>query len=128
MQIDEQIRLLKHAMNQFNISTEVPGCGMTIDQILVYIPQLTARKQKFEGLASRLPRQRKVDYGRRATNNIEYEYANYDVEKVREDLAALSDELAKTQTAGNDFNAMRSLQGIRYVFFIYYFLYIIAAG
>ena len=47
-EVDEKIRRLKHAMNQFNISTMVPECGMTIDQILVYIPQLTARKQKLE--------------------------------------------------------------------------------
>ena len=55
-QIDEKIRLLKHTLNQFNISTMVPECGMTIDQILVYIPQLTARKQRLEEMVSRLPK------------------------------------------------------------------------
>ena len=42
--IEGQIRALKHAINTFNLSQGVPGFGMTIDQMLVYIPQLTARK------------------------------------------------------------------------------------
>ena len=109
-QIDEKIRLLKHAMNQFNISTMVPECGMTIDQILVYIPQLSARKQRLEEMVSRLPRQRKESYSRIATNNIEYEYANYDLEEVRRDLTALSDELAKAQTALDVVNNTATLE------------------
>lgn len=88
----------------------VPECGMTIDQILVYIPQLTARKQKLEEMASRLPKRRKENYGRVATSNIEYEYANYDPAKVREDLIALSDELAKAQTALDVVNNTATLE------------------
>lgn len=110
VEVDEKIRRLKHAMNQFNISTMVPECGMTIDQILVYIPQLTARKQKLEEMASRLPKRRKENYGRVATSNIEYEYANYDPAKVREDLIALSDELAKAQTALDVVNNTATLE------------------
>ena len=41
--LEAQIRRLKHTVNTFNLSQEIPGFDMTIDQMLVYIPQLTAR-------------------------------------------------------------------------------------
>ena len=46
--LEEKTRKLKHAINTFNLQQEVPGFEMTIDQMLVYIPQLTARKKKLD--------------------------------------------------------------------------------
>ncbi|MFR1061359.1 MAG: hypothetical protein ACLSEY_13180 [Enterocloster sp.] len=45
--LQAKIRMVKHALNCFNVATEVPGFGMTIDQLLVYIPQLSRRKQNW---------------------------------------------------------------------------------
>ena len=91
------IRKVKHAVNMFNVSQEVPGTGMTIDQILVYIPQLTERKRKLSILRSAQKKQRKDSY--RGTNLIEYEYANYDIDKADADYQAVTDELASVQNA-----------------------------
>ncbi len=44
--VDKKIRLLKHTINCFNTTHMVPGFDMTIDQILVYIPQLSERKAR----------------------------------------------------------------------------------
>ncbi len=96
---NEKIRLLKHAMNQFNVSQTVGDTGMTIDQVLVYLPQLTYVCQRLEKLQERLPKRRSDVGGVGRNLIIDYEYANYPVEKAREDYARVSDELARVQTA-----------------------------
>ena len=57
--IESKIRKVKHAINVFNTTHEVPGFGMTVDQMLVFIPQLSARKRVLSGMAQRLPKARK---------------------------------------------------------------------
>ena len=54
-ELEDKIRKIKHAINQFNLTQDVPGFNMTIDQMLIYIPQLTARKNKLNRMRSRLP-------------------------------------------------------------------------
>lgn len=56
--IEEKIVSLKHAINIFNTTYMIEDFDMTIDQMLVYIPQLTARKKKLERMAVRLPKER----------------------------------------------------------------------
>ena len=94
--IDSQIRKVKHAINTFNLTHEVPGFGLTVDQMLVYIPQLTSQKAKLYNMKNRLPKTREYI---RVAGIIEYSYANYDVEAVKRDYEAVSEELAKAQTA-----------------------------
>ena len=43
---EEEIRKLKHALNVFNASNKVPGFEMTVDEMLVYLPQLSREKNK----------------------------------------------------------------------------------
>ena len=95
--LEAKVRLIKHAINQFNISTEVPGFAMTVDQMLVYIPELTQKKRRLAAMASRLPKERVNSYGSKTI--VEYTYTNYDPEKVAADLVAVGDELARAQTA-----------------------------
>ena len=45
-ELEGTIRRLKHAINRFNTTQVVDGFGITIDEMLVYIPQLTKRKSK----------------------------------------------------------------------------------
>ena len=67
--------------------------------MLVYIPQLTARKNKLERMRSRLPRERVQDSYSRNSTLVEYEYSNYDIQKVAADYSSVADELARAQNA-----------------------------
>lgn len=111
-EIDKKIRTLKHAINKFNISTEVPGTGMTVDQVLILIPQLTSEKIKLWNMQSKLPKQRErsSEYNRSGSNIIDYRYANYDIETAKKDYMTVSDELAKVQTALDLVNSTETME------------------
>ena len=100
----ERIRKVKHAVNLFNAGTVVPGFDMTIDRMLVYIPQLNERKRRLSEMALRLPKERNRAYASAGNTVIEYTYANYDVEEARRMLAEVTDTLAKAQTALDELN------------------------
>lgn len=94
--LEARIRRVKHAVNCFNCSTQVPGFDMTIDQMLVYLPQLSARKQKLSGMKNVLPRTRVTRF---SSNLVEYTLINYDQAQVAADYEAVADELARAQNA-----------------------------
>ena len=95
-ELDAKIRTVKHAINTFNLTHEIPDFGMTIDQALIYIPQLSARKSRLASMKERLSKERdSIKPG----GIIEYTYTNYDVKKASEDYYKVTDELAKLQTA-----------------------------
>lgn len=104
-QLQAQIRTLKHAVNQFNCSTQVPGFDMTIDQMLVYLPQLTAKKHKLTEMKNRLPKTRVTRYN---SNLVEYTLTNYDLAQVEADFEAVSDELSRAQHALDKVNTSES--------------------
>ncbi|MBQ1490957.1 MAG: hypothetical protein IIZ39_03265 [Blautia sp.] len=105
VEIEDKIRRLKHSLNCFNVSYVIPGFDMTIDQMLVYIPQLSARKRRLNLMRSALPKERvKEPYGR-GGNIIEYNYANYDIDMAQEEYDAVSDLLARAQNALDTANA-----------------------
>jgi len=102
--LELKIRKLKHALNLFNISTVVPEYGITVDEMLVLIPQLSGRKQKLAEMASHLPKAREESsYGRNG-NIIDYRYVNYDLDAVNYDLLKVTDELSKAQLALDSVN------------------------
>ena len=103
--IEENIRTLKHAINVFNLSQEVPGFDMTIDQMLVYIPQLTARKKKLDYMRKKLPREREESGYGRSSNIVEYKYANYDIAAVEADYIKTADKLSEAQNALDHVNS-----------------------
>lgn len=99
-EVEQKIIKLKHAISIFNVNTEVPGFDMTIDQLLVYIPQLTERKTKLAKMSDRIPKQRascERFYGN--SNIVEYDYANYDIQQATLELTAVAEELSKAQTS-----------------------------
>ena len=102
--LEERIRKLKHAINQFNVSTRVEQFNMTIDEMLVYIPQLTRQKQKLQVMKNKLPKSRVQQRYGGSSNIIDYEYTNYDLDKVHQDYDAVSDELARAQLALDTLN------------------------
>lgn len=109
--LEARIRQVKHAVSSFNLAQEVPGFeGMTIDQMLVYIPQLNRRKAKLALMQQRLPKQReRVSYGG-GSQIIDYSYANYDLEAVRADYEKVSEELSRAQTALDLVNTTAQLE------------------
>lgn len=109
--LEVRIRQVKHAVSSFNLAQEVPGFeGMTIDQMLVYIPQLNRRKAKLALMQQRLPKQReRVSYGG-GSQIIDYSYANYDLEAVRADYEKVSEELSRAQTALDVVNTTAQLE------------------
>ncbi len=107
-EIETKIRKLKHALNVFNATTVVPEFGMTIDEMLVFIPQLTVRKNKLATMKDKLPKVREQSY----TNSsvLDYRYLNYDVNAVAAEYEKVSDTLAKAQNALDAVNMTRTLE------------------
>ena len=102
--LEKKIRTVRHALNVFNSTHTVPGFDMTVDQILVYIPQLTARVSKLSEMKSKLPKMRVEDRYGKSSNIIDYTYVNYDLKKVESDFEKISDELSKAQIALDTLN------------------------
>ena len=100
--LSKKIRKVKHAINAFNNTTVVPEFGITIDELLVYIPQLSAKKAKLRGMADALPKARENNYGK--SNIIDYRYVNYDIKQVKADLDTVTEELSKAQLALDTIN------------------------
>lgn len=96
---NRKIRVVKHAINCFNAAQLVGDSGMTIDQVLVYIPQLTEMRNRLYTMQNRLPKQRSSVGGIGSNTVIDYLYANYSVEQAKADYISVSDELRRIQTA-----------------------------
>ena len=100
--IDElttRARKVKHAINVFNTTQVIPEFDITIDEMLVLIPQLSAKKKKLANMAARLPKQRAESRVYSEPKFIDYTYANYDVKKVKTDLKKTATMLSKAQLA-----------------------------
>ncbi len=108
--LNADIRKVKHAINVFNTTHAVPGFDMTIDEMLVYIPQLTAKKARLLAMSSRLPKERKSVSGYGTNAVIDYLYANYDVSKAAEDYGAVSELLSRAQTALDIVNSTETME------------------
>ena len=104
--LEGQIRMVKHAINQFNLTHTVEGFDMTVDQMLVYIPQLSERCSKLDTMAD-MPRKKR--YNSRS-NLIEYEYTNYDPEQVRAYYQAAKDLLNQAQLALDALNQSETME------------------
>lgn len=105
--VESKIRRVKHAINKFNVTTMVPGFDMTIDQLLVYIPQLSRKQQKLSELRIAPPRTRVDHY---QSNIIDYQYINYDLKQVEQDYRSVSDELARAQIALDKLNTTKTFE------------------
>ena len=111
-QLDElalKIRRIKHALNLFNTQTVIPGYGITIDEMLVLIPQLTVSKQRLAAMAARLPKTREDSYAH-SGGVIDYRYANYDIDTANADLQRVTDELSNAQLALDAINHSATLE------------------
>ena len=97
-QIDGQARAIRHALHRFNMQTVLPERGITIDEALILLAQLSGRKDRLNELASRQPQERLGNrYFGSGNGPIEYRYANYDVAQAEADYRAVADEIAALQ-------------------------------
>jgi len=97
-EINAKIRKVKHAINVFNTTTVLNGFDMTIDEALVYLPQLTNCLSKLSHMATKLPKSRACNrYS--SSNVIEYEYTNYAPEDADAFCVEIRTRISKLQTA-----------------------------
>ncbi len=97
--LEKKVRVLKHAVNLFNTGTVLPEFGMTIDEALVYMPQLNARVQKYDAMRTAQPKERARAYMVGNGRLTEYKYANYRITDAAEAYEKSSLELTRLQTA-----------------------------
>lgn len=108
--LEKDVRIIKHAINMFNVTHTLPGYDdLTIDQALIYLPQLTGKVKKLKEMASALPRERVADsyYGR---NIIDYVIANYDIAAAEIAYHEEQDKLMKLQLALNAANSDEKME------------------
>lgn len=98
-ELERKIRKVKHSVNVFNSTYIIPEYDFTIDEMLVYLPQLSHRLSRLSGMKDALPKVRENAGFARETTIIDYRYANYDIEQVNKDYLEISAEIAKAQTA-----------------------------
>ena len=109
--MQEKIRKLKHAINVFNTTTKVEGFDVTIDEILVLMPQLTKQKEKLLSMKNKNVRQRALNrYGEYGSSRIDYTYVNYDIEAVKKDYDETVDTLSRAQMALDKANTSSKIE------------------
>ena len=92
----------------FNSTTVIPEFGITIDEMLVYIPQLTAKKNKLARMKDKLPKVR--EQTRVNSSILDYRYLNYDVKEVTAAYEQVCDRLVKAQNALDAVNMNQTLE------------------
>lgn len=107
-ELEKKIRTVKHALNVFNSTTVVPEFGMTIDEMLVYIPQLSLRKRKLGIMKSKLAKTREQSSVRSGV--IDYRYLNYQLADAEREFKTVEESLSAAQTALDLINSTATLE------------------
>ena len=103
-ELQRKIRTVKHAINMFNTTTMVPGFDMTIDEMLVYLPQMHYRVIILDQMRNMLPKVRERTYGSGSNATIDYRYINFDRDKVKEDYEKAIEEQNRAQLVLDSIN------------------------
>ena len=106
--LEDMTRKVKHAINVFNTTHVLDGFdGLTIDQALVYIPQLSSRVSKLREMAGAIPKRRIDDY---RNNFVDYSVVNYDIEEAEQAYKTAQEKLAAMQLALDTANASETME------------------
>ena len=100
-QIDNDVMKLKHAINVFNSTSVVGETGLTVDQILIKIAQLSQRKDRLD-IMRVAPKKRR---GAISGAIIDYVYTSYSPEDAQKKYNDVSYELKELQQALDLFNS-----------------------
>lgn len=93
-EVDRRMLKIKHAINVFNTTTVVYN-DLTIDQVLVRLPQLTELKRKYYGMMA-VPAKKRCNI---VGSVIDYTYTSYDPAKASEYYEDVVKEINEIQTA-----------------------------
>lgn len=97
-EIDRTTCAIRHALHRFNLQMTLPKSGMTIDEALIVLAQLSTKKSRLGMLASNLSKERLGDRTRgNGARAIEYRYANYDIAQAKSDYEATMAMIASLQ-------------------------------
>ena len=107
--LEEKVRIVKHAINTFNLTHTLPGFdGLTIDQALVLIPQVRGRITKLRSMSGVLPKQRIIDRYSSA-NYVDYLVSNYDIEEAEQAYIKAKELLASLHLALDTVNTTETM-------------------
>lgn len=98
-EIDNKIRALRHAIHASNMNTLLPDFGITIDEALVLMAQLTQKSHRLDTLRNRSQVLRKSPSMFGDSKLVEYIYAHYDVAQVERDYEKLLSQITQLQLA-----------------------------
>ena len=108
--LEGKIRTIKHALNKYNVFTVVPELNMTIDQALVYIPQLVKQKFQYSEMKDKMPKTRVNANFFKGINIIDYVHLNYDVNEAAAKYEEVSEKLANAQMALDKINSEENIE------------------
>ena len=103
-ELDRKVCILKHAINQMNVNTEITvtiddaQVTMTMDVALVRMAQLNRRAGVLDKMRKRLPKTRKEDRYGSTSNLVEYVCVNYDIDTVKADYDVVMKTITEIQT------------------------------
>lgn len=95
--LNSKIVELKHAINKFNVITIVGDTGLTIDQVLVKMAQLTKAKVVLDSLRGMQKEQIREGYALRAASTVEYTVANFEPSDAQAEYDRVCEELTELQ-------------------------------
>lgn len=92
----------------FNVTHTLPGFDdLTIDQALVYMPQLREEIRKLSEMSTSLPRERIEDF---RSNIVDYSIANYDIDEAVAMYEKASARLTSLQLALDKANTTETIE------------------
>lgn len=90
---EKDVCRIKHLLNIFNATTKVTD-ELTIDQVLIRLPQLNNKKAKLTSMITKQPKRRVSITG----NVIDYEYISYNLNEARKAYDDVVGEINHLQT------------------------------
>lgn len=90
---EKDVCRIKHLLNVFNTITKVTD-ELTIDQVLIRLPQLNNKKAKLTSMITKQPKRRVSITG----NVIDYEYISYNLDEARKAYDDVIGEINHLQT------------------------------
>lgn len=96
-ELDEAIRCVRHALHVFNAHAVISEEGITVDEALIQLAQMSGKLRRLERLRAAEPKKRLTSGYFGGKGLIEYEYANFDVKRALADYEELYRRIADLQ-------------------------------